>query len=125
MYVIYTDFAKIVDRVDHWIFINKLKHLDFTSALIKLLQSYLEDSSLYVSCNESYSGDFIALSGVPHGNSLGPLLFKIFINDIGENISNSCKLLFADDVKLSRVVRRMGPQAVTSGFGFATEKTTI
>ena len=39
------------------------------------------------------------MSGVPLGAVLGPLLFLIYINDIGLNIK-SCIRLFADDTLL-------------------------
>ena len=43
------------------------------------------------------------LSGVPQGSILGPLLFLIYINDIGVGLTANCRL-FADDCTLFKEV---------------------
>ena len=42
-------------------------------------------------------------SGVPQGTILGPIMFLLFINDIGDTIDSSIKL-FADDCLLFRTI---------------------
>ena len=43
------------------------------------------------------------LSGVPQGTVFGPLLFLVYINDITDYVSSSCRL-FADDCILYRQI---------------------
>jgi hypothetical protein len=102
--VIYTDFSKAFDRIDHNILLNKLRHFGFSDSLLNLFESYLLDRFCYVNVLGFYSARLVVNSGVPQGSNLGPLLFLLFINDIVEIFSLNV-LLFADDVKLYSTIR--------------------
>ena len=97
--VIYTDFAKAFDSINHKILISKLRCLGFSEGLILFFQSYLNHRQQYVAHGGYTSDLFTVHSGVPQGSNLGPLLFLIFVNDILDNLSCE-KLMFADDLKI-------------------------
>lgn len=63
--VLYTDFSKAFDRVDHGTLIRKLRGFNIPTKMIIWLQSYLSNRTQYVRFGGSDSIDFKATSGVP------------------------------------------------------------
>lgn len=99
--VLYTDFSKAFDKVDHNILLYKLNKFGISNSLLEFFRSYLIDRKLYVKIGSIYSETVVtASSGIPQGTHCGPLLFLIFINDLPQNIKFAKCLMFADDVKL-------------------------
>ncbi|RYE19123.1 MAG: hypothetical protein EOP45_13100, partial [Sphingobacteriaceae bacterium] len=80
--ILYTDFEKAFDRVNHKILLKKLARFGFGIATVKWFHAYLTTRKQFVDINGKASKAFAATSGVPAGSILGPCLFIIFINDI-------------------------------------------
>ena len=102
--IIYFDFAKAFDTVNHDLLINKLKNnSNIDGRLLKFITNYLKDQRQRVGLDNIFSDFQHVQSGVPQGSILGPLLFTLFINDIDSGISTDTNIcLFADDTKIWR-----------------------
>jgi len=98
--VVYTDFSKAFDSVNHCLLINKLNLIGFPYNLLIWLSDYLTNRTQNVVFKSAISRPVLVTSGVPQGSHLGPLLFNLFINDLPSIILHSNILMYADDVKL-------------------------
>ena len=98
--VIYTDFEKAFDRVDHVILLAKLSKLGIHGDLLRWIKSYLTNRSQVVVLGGHKSNYCNVPSGVPQGSHLGPLFYNAYLYDIYKFIHNSKFLLYADDTKI-------------------------
>ena len=101
--VIFTDFSKAFDSVPHLRLLNKLESYGITGELLMWIKSFLQKRKQRVKVNGELSDWFTVKSGVPQGTVLGPILFVIYINDMPDVITSSCKI-FADDAKVFSMV---------------------
>ena len=97
---IFLDLEKAFDSIDHEILLFKLSHYGFRGHVNNFLRSYLNQRQQYTRINNCNSNLSYIKYGVPQGSILGPLLFSLYINDIGQAMSNCKTNLFADDTAM-------------------------
>ena len=100
--VIYLDFSKAFDKVDHKILLKKLRSFGIKGKLHDWITSFLTGRKQHVIVDGVRSSIIDVISGVPQGTVLGPLLFLIYIDDIFSVVKHSKIKVFADDSKLHK-----------------------
>lgn len=109
--VVFLDFSKAFDKVDHGILLHKLKTLGIKGKLGIWLYHFLTERVQVVTVDGHQSSEASVISGVPQGSVLGPLLFLIHMGDIDEGVRSSVISSFADDTTVSHATTTM--QGVT------------
>ena len=92
--MVYLDFSKAFDKVDHGILLHKVKALGITGNLGMWFYNFLTNRSHFVRLPGGISADSPVLSCVPQDTVLGPLPFLIMIADINKYISESNLISF-------------------------------
>ncbi len=97
--MMFLDFSKAFDSVNHRFLLNKLVAYGIDAGLIRGIQAFLRGRSFRVAVNGCVSESRSAQRGVPQGSVLGPILFLIYVNDLLDLLQEKVRL-FDDYVKL-------------------------
>lgn len=98
--VVYTDFKKAFDKVNHSVLLRRLAEVGVCGSLFRWAKSYILKRSQFVCINGQKSRQFFSTSGVPQGSHLGPLFFIIYLNNMSSCFRYTQFLVYADDLKI-------------------------
>ena len=99
--VVFLDFAKAFDKVDHGILLHKVKALSITGKLGVWIHAFLTGRLQAITVDGHRSEEAMVISGVPQDSVLGLLLFLIHMGGIGKRGGGSSLSSFPDNTSVS------------------------
>ena len=85
----FIDFQKAFDYVDHEFLLHKLHQNGITGDMYNCVKAIYRNPTSCVNVNGKMTNWFRAEAGVHQGDSLSPLLFALFINDLANEIKDA------------------------------------
>ena len=102
--VVYLDFAKAFDKVDHGVLLSKLKKLGVVGSVFRWLFEFLVGRTQTVTTSGAESRTAAVVSGVPQGTVFGYILFLVHVLDIDNTVKYSRVSSFADDSRIGKPI---------------------
>ena len=129
---VFIDIKKAFDTIDHGILLTKRNHYGIRGVANNWLTSYLYNRQQYVNINDQEPDMANVVCGVPQGSILGPKLFILYINAIGDTSSLLKFILFADDTtifwsgsNLNELSRHMSKELAKLSIWFAINNLSL
>ena len=98
--MVFLDLKRACDTADHNILANKLTSMIVHPDSLPWFRNYLSNRQQKVMVNGKFSEQRLVKCGVPQGSILRPLLFIIYIIDLGKYLSECRVNLSAKDTTL-------------------------
>ena len=105
--VLFTDFSKGFDLVDHHALLHELEILGVHDCLIRWIKAFLCHRQQRVKIDGILSPPISPRGGIPQGTRLAPLLFAVLVNRLAEDWST--RLKYVDDATVIELIPRNSP----------------
>ncbi|KAJ9436025.1 putative RNA-directed DNA polymerase from transposon X-element [Diplonema papillatum] len=108
------DLARAFDTVDHARLKKRMVERGLPLKLIRWVESFLKGRNAIFRVDGEYGASAELEGGVPQGSVLGPILFLLYIDDLGDDLAklkDSTASLFADDVGVVATGKTMAEMA--------------
>ena len=105
--VIYLDYSKAFDKVDHQLLLAKMKLYGISGKVYSWIERFLTDRQQTVVVDGEKATFRAVTSGVPQGTALGPIFFVMYVIESVLAARNSKALTFTDDTKLLKVIKEL------------------
>lgn len=103
----YADISKAFDHVKQPLLIRKIAKFPVSNTMLRWFISYFAGRKQYARVGNCDSESFDVPSSVGQGTILGPLFFLVFFDDSDTNLGSSTAYNFADDKKITRIIRNI------------------
>ncbi len=90
------DMSKAFDSVSHDILLKKMHEMGIDSFFFR---QYLCNRTQSVRVGDSMLSKLKVNFGVPQGSILGPILFTMYVNDLGTQVNDCLLVQYADDTQ--------------------------
>ena len=87
IHIIYIDFVKAYDSVEHWAIKQILEYYKVDTKIINLISNIHKSSNSFITLNIGDTSPFPLERGIRQGDGIAPLLFLIFINPLLEQLN--------------------------------------
>ena len=98
--VLFVDFSKALDVIDHNVLLNKFISKNIPEHIIVWSLEFLNGHKQFVKTGNSVSKTAVVGAGTPHGTVSGPNDFKLVINNL---TFNTCYAKYVDDTTVLSV----------------------
>ena len=101
VFAAFIDFKKAFDTVDRSILMTRLKDLGISDIFLSNIKAMYSDTKLSIKLNKGHLPPIDSNLGLKQGCPLSPLLFNLYIDDVGSVFTDQCAPLELHDIKLS------------------------